>query len=213
MENKNIIKAINALDLPFGEDLLKSKFGRNRDQLTHKDYLVRDEKNRWHLINIDNDHRIGSDTFKSSTYDDSEIDDEFDNSQPMNSTIKKPLKIFNYVQNFVEQKAHKVAKKELINYLKRYFKFDDTRIAKFMRKLNKVTKNLNKNLDKFNLHKKIEEKMSQLLQKHFKINTKTIIKNNLGDVTKFLNKTFNTTFSNLLKTDLFEDLIFDILLF
>ena len=219
----NILKAKEVLNSPFGYDFIYTKFGRTRDQVGEYDYLKRDpETDRWSWVTIEKGGRIGSDNFKNGNYDsptteEEEEEEEYknnDNSTPLNpNLIKKPLKIFKHIQDFVEEKANKAIQKELKQYLKQYFKFSDSRIGKFMDKLTQKTKDLHTKFDKINLHKRLNDKIEKLITKKFQIDKETIIKNGLGDVTKFANKIFKGSFSDLLKTDMFEDLILGILLF
>lgn len=202
----------------FSKAILKNQLNRDESNLTKGDYVIIDNQGNLHIHNVESQGAIDTDTFKSNNYTnhgktiDEEEEYKFDEeNHSSNKQQYNQNKFIEKVKHYVWQKGNKKVKDELKKYLKHYLRWDDSRIAKFLRRLKLKTNKIYKKFDSFNVAHKLEKNLKDLLLKKLRISKSEVFLNNIGKFMKFNlpNKTFNT----LLKSaGIDEELILDLLL-
>lgn len=225
---KNVWSAKEIMTNDFAKRIIKEQLGRDETNLTADDYILMDDRGHLHIHNTDTQGFIDTDKFKSSNYtnDGQTVDEEdfnglnnLDEDNLTNKKLYNQNKFLNKINDYINKKGSKIARNEIKKYLKRYYKWDDLRINKFLNRLKRSTTKIYKKLDNFNIRKKLENNLKDLLAKKIRMEKTNVFKNNFS---KFLKKDFpSKTFNNMIKGALsdtigdisLEDLIFDLLLF
>lgn len=211
------VKELMAND--FGATFIKEKMGRDLTNLSDTDYLILDNKGFFHIHNIQSQGSVSSDNFESSNYEDIESEEEEQAHNLYNQQqAKYNNKFVKKVEDFIHYKGHKAVKEELKKYLKRYYKWEDSKINSFLRKLKTKTTKIYNKLDNINVKRRFKEKVLDLFDKHTRMIETDTFKSNFAKFLKkdFSNKTFNSLLKSALKDTIgdisVEDLIFDLLL-